>query len=94
MFSFATHLRRTKAAIKIQKVIRAWLCRKKYLRVQAATLILQKYYRGYIARQFTQELRQNNAVSHFYKCNTVVSKMSELVGHIHKIKKKVHYIKF
>lgn len=70
-FRLATHLRRTKAATKIQKVIRAWLCRKKYLRVQAATLILQQYYRGYVARKFTHELRQNNAVSSLtirYRC--------------------------
>lgn len=40
-----------------------WLCRKKYLRIQAATLVLQQYYRGYKARKFTQELRRNKAVS-------------------------------
>jgi len=60
------HLRRTKAATTIQKVIRAWLCRKKYLRIQAATLDLQRYYRGTVARKFTQELRRNNAVSNFF----------------------------
>jgi len=60
------HLRRTKAATRIQKVIRAWLCRKKYLRIQAATLDLQRYYRGTVARKFTQELRRNNAVSNLF----------------------------
>lgn len=58
----ATHLRRTKAAIKVQKVIRAWLCRKKYSRIQAATQVLQRFYRGHLARKYTQALRKNNAV--------------------------------
>jgi len=62
----ATHLRQTKAATKIQKVIRAWLCRKKYLRIKTATLNLQRYYRGSVARKFTQELRRNNAVCYLY----------------------------
>lgn len=61
----ATHLRRTKAAIKIQKVIRMWLCHKKYLRIRAAAFVLQRYYRGFVARKYTQELRRNNAVIYF-----------------------------
>jgi len=43
-----------------------WLCRKKYLQLQAAILVLQRYYRGYKARKFTLELRQNNAVSNYF----------------------------
>lgn len=39
-----------------------WLCHKKYLRIQAAANVLQRYYRGYVARKYTQELRRNNAV--------------------------------
>lgn len=42
-----------------------WLCRKMYLRKQAATLVLQRYYRGYVARKLTLEMRRNNAVSNF-----------------------------
>lgn len=41
------------------------MCRKKYLRLKAATLVLQRYHRGYMARKFTQDLRRNNAVSNF-----------------------------
>lgn len=66
MFRLATYLRRTKAAIKIQKVVRMWLCRKKYLHLQATVLVLQRYYRGYKARKFTLELRRNNAVSNYF----------------------------
>jgi len=44
-----------------------WLCRKKYLQLQAATLVLQRYYRGYKARKFTLELRQNNAVRNYFR---------------------------
>lgn len=62
----ATHLRRTKAAVKVQKIIRAWLCRKKYSRIQAAIQVLQRFYRGYLARKYTHELRKNNAV-----CNLI-----------------------
>jgi len=43
-----------------------WLCRKKYLQIQAAILVLQRYYRGYKARKFTLELRRNNAVSNYF----------------------------
>jgi hypothetical protein len=43
-----------------------WLCRKKYLHLQAAVLVLQRYYRGYKARKFTLELRRNNAVSYYF----------------------------
>lgn len=65
IFRLATNLRRTKATIKIQKVVRGWLCRKKYLRIKAATLVLQRYHRGFMARKFTQDLRRYNAVSNF-----------------------------
>lgn len=44
-----------------------WLCRKKYLQLQAATLVLQRYYRGYKARKFTLELRRNNAVRNYFR---------------------------
>jgi len=44
-----------------------WLCRKKYLQLQAAILVLQRYYRGYKARKFTLELKRNNAVSNHFR---------------------------
>ena len=38
------------ACIRIQKTIRGWLLRKKYLRMRKAAIIVQRYVRGYQAR--------------------------------------------
>lgn len=38
------------ACIQIQKTIRCWLARKKYLRIRHATITLQRYTRGHQAR--------------------------------------------
>lgn len=38
------------ACIDIQKTIRCWLARKKYLRIRQAAITLQRYTRGHQAR--------------------------------------------
>lgn len=38
------------ACIRIQKTIRCWLERKKYLRMKHAAIVIQRYVRGYQAR--------------------------------------------
>ncbi|KAL7980035.1 hypothetical protein Chor_001303 [Crotalus horridus] len=47
----AMFLRRTKAAITIQKCQRMYATRKRYRRIRAATVTLQSYLRGYLARK-------------------------------------------
>lgn len=39
-----------KACVQIQKTIRCWLARKKYLRVRRAAVTMQRYARGHQAR--------------------------------------------
>lgn len=39
------------ACIRIQKTIRGWLLRKKYLRMKKAAICIQRYVRGYQARR-------------------------------------------
>ncbi|KAM4749654.1 unconventional myosin-Va isoform 3-T3 [Rhinophrynus dorsalis] len=49
------------ACIRIQKTIRGWLLRKKYLRMRKAAITIQRYVRGYQARCFAQFLRRTRA---------------------------------
>lgn len=39
------------ATIMIQKTVRGWLQKLKYRRLKAATLTLQRFYRGHLARR-------------------------------------------
>ncbi|KAA0724617.1 Unconventional myosin-Va [Triplophysa tibetana] len=56
-----------KACIHIQKTIRCWLARKKYLRIRQATITIQKYVRGYQARRLCETLRRTRAAMIFQK---------------------------
>ncbi|XP_051896264.1 unconventional myosin-Va isoform X3 [Pristis pectinata] len=49
------------ACIRIQKTIRSWLQRKKYLRMRSAAITIQRYVRGYQARCYAQFLRRTRA---------------------------------
>ncbi|XP_075431820.1 unconventional myosin-Va isoform X2 [Ascaphus truei] len=49
------------ACIRIQKTIRGWLMRKKYLRMRKAAITVQRYVRGYQARCYAQFLRRTRA---------------------------------
>ncbi|XP_072258473.1 unconventional myosin-Va isoform X7 [Pyxicephalus adspersus] len=49
------------ACIRIQKTIRSWLMRKKYLRMKKAAINIQRYVRGYQARCLAQFLRRTRA---------------------------------
>ncbi|XP_078386375.1 unconventional myosin-Va [Cetorhinus maximus] len=49
------------ACIRIQKTIRSWLQRKKYLRMRKAAITIQRYVRGYQARCYAQFLRETRA---------------------------------
>ncbi|XP_067003336.2 unconventional myosin-Va [Anabrus simplex] len=47
--------------IIIQKQVRAFICRKKYLRIQRATRCIQRYVRGYLARRRVYHIRRRKA---------------------------------
>ncbi|MFT7816534.1 unconventional myosin-Va isoform X3 [Arapaima gigas] len=49
------------ACIRIQKTIRCWLARKKYLRMKNAAISIQRYVRGYQARCLAKFLRRTRA---------------------------------
>ncbi|XP_053573459.1 unconventional myosin-Va isoform X2 [Bombina bombina] len=49
------------ACIRIQKTIRGWLLRKKYLRMRKAAINIQRFVRGYQARCYAQFLRRTKA---------------------------------
>ncbi|XP_076851437.1 unconventional myosin-Va isoform X5 [Brachyhypopomus gauderio] len=49
------------ACIRIQKTIRCWLARKKFLRVKRATITIQRHVRGYQARCLATFLRRTRA---------------------------------
>ncbi|KAL6479556.1 hypothetical protein MHYP_G00129890 [Metynnis hypsauchen] len=49
------------ACIRIQKTIRCWLARKKYLRMKHAAITIQRYVRGYQARCLATFLRRTRA---------------------------------
>lgn len=50
-----------KACVRIQKTIRCWLFRKKYLRMRESAITIQKHVRGYQARCYVMFLRQTRA---------------------------------
>ncbi|XP_041853636.1 unconventional myosin-Va-like [Melanotaenia boesemani] len=49
------------ACVCIQKTIRCWLARKKYLRMRQSAVTIQKHVRGHQARSFVKFLRQTRA---------------------------------
>uniref|UniRef100_A0A7N8X613 Myosin VA n=1 Tax=Mastacembelus armatus TaxID=205130 RepID=A0A7N8X613_9TELE len=49
------------ACVRIQKTIRCWLARKKYLRMRKSAIIIQRHVRGYQARCYVQFLRRTRA---------------------------------
>uniref|UniRef100_A0A669PNX3 Unconventional myosin-Va n=1 Tax=Phasianus colchicus TaxID=9054 RepID=A0A669PNX3_PHACC len=49
------------ACIRIQKTIRGWLMRKKYMRMRKAAITIQRYVRGYQARCYAKFLRRTRA---------------------------------
>ncbi|KFW97320.1 Unconventional myosin-Va, partial [Phalacrocorax carbo] len=49
------------ACIRIQKTIRGWLMRKKYVRMRKAAITIQRYVRGYQARCYAKFLRRTRA---------------------------------
>ncbi|XP_064151305.1 unconventional myosin-Va isoform X8 [Loxodonta africana] len=51
------------ACIWIQKTIRGWLLRKKYLRMRKAAITVQRYVRGYQARCYATFLRRTKAAT-------------------------------
>ncbi|XP_026539899.1 unconventional myosin-Va isoform X1 [Notechis scutatus] len=61
------------ACIRIQKTIRGWLMRKKYLRMRKAATTIQRYVRGYQARCLAMFLRRTKAA-------TVIQKFQRMVA--------------
>uniref|UniRef100_A0A8C8S794 Unconventional myosin-Va n=1 Tax=Pelusios castaneus TaxID=367368 RepID=A0A8C8S794_9SAUR len=51
------------ACIRIQKTIRGWLMRKKYLRMRKAAITIQRHVRGYQARCYAMFLRRTRAAT-------------------------------
>uniref|UniRef100_A0A8U7NTU3 Unconventional myosin-Va n=1 Tax=Corvus moneduloides TaxID=1196302 RepID=A0A8U7NTU3_CORMO len=49
------------ACIRIQKTIRGWLMRKKYVRMRKAAITIQRHVRGYQARCYAKFLRRTRA---------------------------------
>ncbi|XP_023292615.2 unconventional myosin-Va isoform X1 [Lucilia cuprina] len=45
----------------IQSVVRRFICRKRFVRLQSTVLGIQRYARGYLARQRAQEIREQRA---------------------------------
>uniref|UniRef100_A0A3Q4GY60 Myosin VAa n=1 Tax=Neolamprologus brichardi TaxID=32507 RepID=A0A3Q4GY60_NEOBR len=55
------------ACIRIQKTIRCWLARKKYLRKRSAAITIQRFTRGYQARCLAKFLRRTQAATFIQK---------------------------
>ncbi|XP_024911233.1 unconventional myosin-Va isoform X3 [Cynoglossus semilaevis] len=55
------------ACIRIQKTIRCWLARKKYLRKRSAAITIQRFTRGYQARCLAKFLRRTQAATTIQK---------------------------
>ncbi|CAL1604235.1 unnamed protein product [Knipowitschia caucasica] len=55
------------ACIRIQKTIRCWLARKKYLRQRKAAITIQRFTRGYQARCLAKFLRRSQAATTIQK---------------------------
>ncbi|KAF6716508.1 Unconventional myosin-Va [Oryzias melastigma] len=51
------------ACIRIQKTIRCWLARKKYLRKRSAAITIQRFTRGYQARCLAKFMRRTQAAT-------------------------------
>ncbi|KAM3624690.1 uncharacterized protein V6R79_000223 [Siganus canaliculatus] len=51
------------ACIRIQKTIRCWLARKKYLRKRSAAITIQRFTRGYQARCLAKFMRRTHAAT-------------------------------
>uniref|UniRef100_A0AAR2JVK4 Unconventional myosin-Vb n=1 Tax=Pygocentrus nattereri TaxID=42514 RepID=A0AAR2JVK4_PYGNA len=49
------------ACIKIQKTVRGWLQRTRYLKIRKSAITLQRYGRGYLARRYAEYLRLTRA---------------------------------
>ncbi|XP_041651873.1 unconventional myosin-Va-like [Cheilinus undulatus] len=49
------------ACVRIQKTIRCWLARKKYLRMRESAITIQRYVRGHQARCYVKFLRRTRA---------------------------------
>ena len=54
----ATFLRKTKAAVSIQRNVRCFICRRRYQNLRKATVVLQACYRGGQARREYTKLRE------------------------------------
>uniref|UniRef100_A0A8C5RR24 Unconventional myosin-Va n=1 Tax=Laticauda laticaudata TaxID=8630 RepID=A0A8C5RR24_LATLA len=61
------------ACIRIQKTIRGWLMRKKYLRMRKAAITIQRYVRGYQARCLAMFLRRTKAAIVIQKFQRMVA---------------------
>ena len=48
-------------AVLLQKTVRGWLLRRRYLKIRKSVLLLQKYGRGVLARRLVQDMRRNRA---------------------------------
>lgn len=48
------------ACVHIQKTIRCWLARKKYLRMKESAIIIQRHVRGHQARRYVDLTQQQN----------------------------------
>ncbi|KAM9766188.1 unconventional myosin-Va isoform 2-T2 [Menidia menidia] len=55
------------ACIRIQKTIRCWLARKKYLRKRSAAITIQRFTRGYQARCLAKFMRRTEAATTIQK---------------------------
>ncbi|KAM8894200.1 unconventional myosin-Va isoform 4-T4 [Spinachia spinachia] len=55
------------ACIRIQKTIRCWLARKKYLRKRSAAITMQRFTRGYQARCLAKFMRRTQAATTIQK---------------------------
>ncbi|XP_069029487.1 unconventional myosin-Va isoform X2 [Embiotoca jacksoni] len=55
------------ACIRIQKTIRCWLARKKYLRKRSAAITIQRFTRGYQARCLAKFMRRTQAATFIQK---------------------------
>ncbi|XP_076012273.1 unconventional myosin-Va isoform X1 [Genypterus blacodes] len=55
------------ACIRIQKTIRCWLARKKYLRQRSAAITIQRFTRGYQARCLVKFMRRTQAATTIQK---------------------------
>ncbi|XP_058485351.1 unconventional myosin-Va isoform X2 [Solea solea] len=60
------------ACIRIQKTIRCWLARKKYLRMRSAAITIQRFTRGYQARCLAKFMRRTQAATIIQKYQRMV----------------------